>query len=286
MIELNDLLTKTGLNPEDVLVMRHTPTEKKLARVMPFLVSERPDLFNAYQCTQAPRTGNSMQRRDYLASFLGLESGRATFIGIYEIGDGNIAIPNDYWADPKNKELRDLGMNSENREVMVFDMKPTNLLKNLSGRLEIEWTKPNVSWYRLADTNILPVLAIHTEGIFDAGMPDWQDLILSWRELAVLPSSWKSALQQWRGVYLIFDESDGRGYVGSAYGTDNILGRWLGYAASGHGGNKRLKLRDPNNFRFSILQRVSPDMPSDEVIEIEASWKKRLHARDYGLNAN
>jgi hypothetical protein len=35
------------------------------------------------------------------------------------------------------------------------------------------------------------------------------------------------------------------------------------------------------------LQRVSPDMPADDVIRLEASWKLRLHTRSpFGLNSN
>ena len=118
-------------------------------------------------------------------------------------------------------------------------------------------------------------------------MPRWDELRFTWEELKVLPSKWKAALSQWRGIYFIFDESDGKGYVGSAYGTENLLGRWLGYAASGHGGNKKLRHRDPQHFRFSVLQRVSPDMESDEVIRLECSWKERLHTRaPHGLNDN
>ena len=117
-------------------------------------------------------------------------------------------------------------------------------------------------------------------------MPPWDALSLRWEELEILPSRWKAALREWRGIYFIFDESDGKGYVGSAYGTENILGRWLNYAATGHGGNKQLRKRDPQNFRFSILQRVSPDMDADDVIRIEGTWKERLHTRNYGLNEN
>jgi hypothetical protein len=93
-------------------------------------------------------------------------------------------------------------------------------------------------------------------------------------------------LREWRGIYYILDSSDGRGYVGAAYGADNILGRWLNYGISGHGGNKALRKRDPSNFHFSILQRVSPDMPSDDVIRLEHAWKTRLHTREFGLNKN
>jgi hypothetical protein len=78
-------------------------------------------------------------------------------------------------------------------------------------------------------------------------------------------------------------KSDGKAYVGSAYGDGNLLGRWLTYAASGHGGNSLLK-RDPKNFQFTILQRVSPDMEADEVIKLESTWKERLHTRQpFGL---
>ena len=84
----------------------------------------------------------------------------------------------------------------------------------------------------------------------------------------------------------IWDSSDGLAYVGSASGDTNILGRWEGYAATGHGGNKLLRERDPSLFRFTILQRVSPDLEIAEVIRLEATWKERLHTRERGLNEN
>lgn len=71
-------------------------------------------------------------------------------------------------------------------------------------------------------------------------MPSWDALTLRWEELKVLPSRWKTALAQWRGVYYIFDTAQAKGYVGSASGRENILGRWQNYAAPGHGGNKLL----------------------------------------------
>ena len=76
------------------------------------------------------------------------------------------------------------------------------------------------------------------------------------------------------------------GYVGSASGSRNIWGRWADYAKTGHGGNKRLRTRKPENLRFSILERVSPDTPSDDVVRLEKTWKDRLHTKQYGLNEN
>ena len=131
------------------------------------------------------------------------------------------------------------------------------------------------------------LVSILEDSALDADMPEWDEIALTWEELRVLPTRWKSALSQWRGIYFIFDNEDGKGYVGSAYGKDNLLGRWLNYAAVGHGGNKLLKQRNPQSFSFSILQRVSPDMEAADVIRLEATWKERLHTRQpYGLNDN
>jgi hypothetical protein len=105
--------------------------------------------------------------------------------------------------------------------------------------------------------------------------------------IGVLPGRWRSKLSEWRGVYYVFDTACGKGYAGSAYGGDNLLGRWQSYGASGHGGNALLRQRDPWPLRFTILQRLSPDMDAADVIRLEATWKKRLHTRQpHGLNDN
>jgi hypothetical protein len=72
----------------------------------------------------------------------------------------------------------------------------------------------------------------------------------------------------------------------SAYGTDNILGRWRSYAQTGHGGNLELRKSQSTDLRFSILQRTSPDLEAADINALEASWKERLHTRQFGLNRN
>jgi hypothetical protein len=178
------------------------------------------------------------------------------------------------------------GFQGDRESILWFDLAPTAFYQDWKGRLIVAWPPPERSWWRWADRNRIGVSTIHEQSILDAAMPPWDELGFTWDELKVLPSKWKAALSQRRGIYFIFDESDGRGYVGSAYGTENILGRWLSYAASGHGGNKELRKRNPASFRFSILQRVSPDMESAEIIRLESSWKDRLHTRDFGMNEN
>lgn len=105
-------------------------------------------------------------------------------------------------------------------------------------------------------------------------MPDWNKLVVTWSEMTILPQSWLARLRNWRGVYLIRDSSDGRLYVGSAYGIENIEGRWKNYLSNLHGSNKHLKARNPQNFVFSILQIVAHDLPADEVIAIDTNLQK------------
>jgi hypothetical protein len=84
---------------------------------------------------------------------------------------------------------------------------------------------------------------------------------------------------------LIENMADGKFYVGSAYGEQNIFGRWKNYAKSGDGGNKLLKKLDPAGFRFSILQITAHDLGADEIVKIENSWKTRLNTfTPRGLN--
>lgn len=287
MFELNDLFEKVEIKPENVLVMRHSPTEPKLKKVMPWLVIERRDLFDAYQHTQSLRTSRSMVKVEYVASCLGREADTATFVGLYKLGGHREITPNEFWENPLHEELRCLGMDdSDFEKVMLFDMEPIDYLSNMCGRLVIKWPPPMVSWFRPAHKNTMTIKAMLETSEFNQEMPPWDHLTIKWSELSFLPKSWQASLREWRGVYLIFDEDSCRNYVGSAYGVDNILGRWMSYAQSGHGGNRDLKGRNPSNFRFSILQRVSPDLSSEDVIQLEASWKRRLHTIEFGLNKN
>jgi hypothetical protein len=181
------------------------------------------------------------------------------------------------------------GFSNEDPRVTVrwFDLTLTDFYAFWKGKLIVRWPGLERSWWRRAHRNEIPVLAVLEDSALDTAMPEWGNLILTWEELQVLPVRWKTAISQWRGIYYIFDTSDGKGYVGSAYGANNLLGRWQNYAASGHGGNRLLRQRDPRNFLFSILQRVSPDMDVNEVIQLESSWKMRLHTRrPLGLNDN
>ena len=291
-MNLNDLLAGKGIDTEQVLVLRHRPHETELNKVLPWLAAEKPDVFNAYQQTQGEKLEKTMTGAGFVASFIGHEPGKALFVGLYKIGASRPLTPEEFWRVPAYIEMKAFGMQGftggdGRSSILWFDLTLTDFYESWKGKLIVGWPPPERSWWRRAHRNEILVLAVLEDSALDAAMPEWDEITLTWDELGVLPTRWRSALAQWRGIYYIFDSSDGKGYVGSAYGHSNLLGRWQTYSASGHGGNRLLRQRDHRRFRFSILQRVSPDMDDNDVIRLETTWKERLHTRQpYGLNDN
>jgi hypothetical protein len=110
--------------------------------------------------------------------------------------------------------------------VIEFDLRLTDWHADWRERLIISWPPPDRAWYRWADRNEFVVEAITEESVPSPAVPPWDELVVDWPELPLLPAAWRAALSQWRGIYLIIDQSDGKQYVGSAYGAENILQRW------------------------------------------------------------
>lgn len=291
-LTLNELIIRSGILLEDVLVFRHRPYEPSLNRIFEWLVAERPDLFDCYQSNHGQRTESALARARYVASFIRHSPGTALFVGFYEVASSRRLSVEECMNRPCHRELMALGMSgikaTEGRETLLeFALPLAEWHAEWRGRLIISWPGLERSWYRWANKNVFPIKAIARESLFAQAMPHWDELSVGWKELLLLPAAWRAALSQWRGIYLIIDESDGKQYVGSAYGAENILQRWKEYARTGHGANSLLRSRDPSNFRFAILQRLSPDQPDADVIRIESTWKDRLQSRaPNGLNAN
>jgi hypothetical protein len=291
-LTLNDLLRLAGVEENEVLVFRHRPNEPSLNRVFDWIAAERADLFDCYQSSHGPRAEAALAKAQYVVSFIRHTPRTALFVGLYQKKSSRTLTPAELMDRPLHQELMSHGMSGvraiESRETSIeFELAPTGWHSNWGGRMIVRWPGLERSWYRWADRNVFEIESIAQESLLAPKMPAWSDLALEWRELALLPQSWCADLRNWRGVYLIIDQSDGKQYVGSAYGAENILQRWTEYSKTGHGGNVLLRRRDPSNFRFSILQRTSPDLPHADVIEIEKSWKDRLRSRSpWGLNEN
>ena len=126
----------------------------------------------------------------------------------------------------------------------------------------------------------------------DEIFPGFDQVNVSWNVLkAVLrKDGWKTALQNQKGVYLLTDTSNGKLYVGSAYGEQMILGRWKSYLRTGHGGNAGLKELSfqhiKEHFRYSILDIFKASTADEIIIAREQWWKNVLQSRAFGYNLN
>ena len=162
------------------------------------------------------------------------------------------------------------------------------------GRLIIRYKNTSQNLVRLASSvmheceveQILP-------DIFDNDVfPGYDKVNISWNELSrvIEKDTWKTALRNQKGVYLITDISNGKNYVGSAYGENMILGRWQSYIRNGHGGNEGLKILDfayiKRNFCYSILDIYKSTTDLETIIEREYWWKETLLSKKFGYNKN
>jgi len=162
------------------------------------------------------------------------------------------------------------------------------------GRLVIKYKNESQNLIRNADS-VINRCELHQilPDVFDNDIfPGYDSVNVSWLELSrvIDKDSWKTALQNQKGVYLITDKSNGKMYVGSAYGDNMILGRWKSYISDGHGGNVGLKKLNFEHiktyFHFTILDIFKSTIDDKIIIEREIWWKNVLNSREYGYNEN
>lgn len=105
----------------------------------------------------------------------------------------------------------------------------------------------------------------------------------------------EAALENVKGVYLIADKSNGKKYVGSAYGDAGVWARWSCYIGTGHGWNDELTTLIARegldyarrNFRISLLEYRPAKTDDKAILEREAYWKEALLSRgQFGYNKN
>ena len=270
----------------------HTPVEKKLQRVFAAMADEEPDLFDAYQNTHPPGPEATLKKRPWVVSFAKAGSSEFLFLGVYLVVGWQEKSLAELDADPHHQALQErygvpgfAAWGTEKGYLVRtrFQTLRHDSMGDLRGRLRISH-KPTQSYVRLADQYDAEVLEISRKPQFVAPAPDWREFILTAAEVRAIPRDWAAQLKGWRGVYLITDESDGARYVGSAYGSDNLLGRWSAHVAGDHGVTKQLGLRKTDLFRFSILQLLTHDAEKTDVIKAEHGWMDRLDTRKFGLN--
>lgn len=286
-MEFRSLLEIVGVAPDECRLMRHVFPHRP--GLLQWLAAEHHDEFNAFQSSHSLSAERSLSKAKYFASFVATTDGRTALVGLYQINGSRPITYSEFQSIPDLAVFLRIMPEEQStwREGRLwFELEQTDLLAEYSGRLLVDWPVAR-AYVRRADTTSLPVTAILEQSALVEPTPDWRDMVLDLEGFRMLPAAWKAALAHWRGVYHIEHLPSRRGYVGSASGEQNIYGRWLSYATTGHGGNVELRGLDPADFRFSVLERLSPDATTADTIAAEYSWKRRLHTlKPHGLNAN
>ncbi|MBI3852896.1 MAG: GIY-YIG nuclease family protein [Verrucomicrobia bacterium] len=245
---------------------------------------------------------NKNFERPYIVSLIKMDGpSRWLFAGVFSThGCSAVEAQQDRpWE--KSTEYRPTTESKVVKQAFRYDTKELPEFAALTGRLIIEFSRPGRQSYlkaenwaerlQVSELKPRPVAVEEFPGFSNVLLPKWKLDIIVAQEI----ESWKSALSSVAGVYLITDTKTGRHYVGSAYGTGGIWGRWKAYSEDGHGNNKNLKslLQKEGvdyslNFQFSILETADTSASEDDVLKRETHWKNALCSREShgGYNAN
>ena len=177
---------------------------------------------------------------------------------------------------------------------MGYEFKELSNFNALIGRLVIKFKNRSQTMIRLAETVIYDceVHQILPDQFENDLFPGYDKVRLSWVDLnrIIYKEGWKVALENQKGVYLVTDTSNGKMYVGSAYGEEMILGRFKTYVRNGHGGNVELKKigfdHIKSHFEYSILEIYKSTTDDKTILERESWWKEILKTRKFGYNLN
>lgn len=239
-------------------------------------------------------------------------------IELFKNGDISTMLDGQYWNYNKNKSYKEgqvtvglVKIKPKEDLWLLFHIgqvtKDLNILNGVGyeyralpefekyvGRLIIKFKNKAQTMIRNAESVIDDCFVSQIlPDTFDSDLfPGYEKVNISWDEMkrVLEKDNWKTALQNQKGVYLLTDKSNGKMYVGSAYGENMILGRWKAYAATGHGGNVGLKKLTFNhikeNFKYSILDIYKSTTDDQIIIGRENWWKDVLQSRQFGYNEN
>ena len=281
-LSFTDLLVKAGIDPAKVKLIRHALTDKH------FKECYDAGMVYEYTCHQKAEFSKGY---DYWAIFISGTGTLAKFFAIYKVGSH---APDTPKRIPKGCPKSEA--DSYDGTSAVFDLKKCDLLADYENRLVIDWGKSTRMWHQKGTTEKEIVsLRADIRKVF----PGYEQVILSYDELKEIVDNptvfddWTTALSSIYAIYLIVDTKTGKQYIGSAYETaKGLLGRWSNYVTTKHGGNKLMKdlLCDhPERykyFQFSILQILPKTLSPQEVIDLEALYKRKLMSIEFGMNAN
>lgn len=265
------LLEAEGIDPAKVRLVRHQ--SKGLNKRTPWaLWMQRDGTLEEYQRIQRRE---AFKGASHIASFVVMADQRTLFIGAFEVAGKDVAA--------KGMVCPLTGVDVEG--LHYYNLRRSSALREYVGRLVVDWGQGYRSWVQRADRGNKPITELWPEEV-DPPFPGFLEFEIRLSELSGLKPSLREALRSVKGIYLLRCVSTGQQYVGAAIGEDGFLGRWNDYAATGHGGNLRMRVRDESDYVATILEIGSSTTTIDEIIERESLWKEKLGSREFGLNAN
>lgn len=263
MMNIKDLIPFLAKNKEKIKIHCATGSEDVYAPKKSFLNGK----FKEWQAEQNKKNFE----RQYIISLIYWTKDEWLFAGVYE----------------------SISVKKSDNGRYIYETKLLDIGDEFIGRAFFKFKKKFRASYLylekyIDDINLIEIKRDAAKQTF----PGYDQVNVCWKDLAdcIESDSWKTALENQKGVYLITDKSNGKNYVGSAYGQDMILGRWRNYVQNGHGGNKDLKVLTfdyiKENFRYSILEIFKSTTDDDTIIRRESWWKDILMSREYGYNKN
>ena len=130
-IMLNTLLVQSEIDPSKVVLLRHQDNRADPGRSPYELWRDDGKSFEKYQAMQSPKNQTRLNR-PYWLSFVATPQGETMFAGLYSVkylGLNQTALP---WPQVKNRS-EPIG------SCDCYDVVLENCLKDLSGRLFIDW---------------------------------------------------------------------------------------------------------------------------------------------------
>lgn len=279
MLKLSDILNKTEIDITKVMMIRHSLNDTIFKQC-----------YESGYLMEYTQTQKKAFAKDYgyWITFVSDKGTTAKLEGLYKVNGRKVA----------NKKYMKKGFPHPTKytnDYEYFDLERLDYLKDYEGRLIIDWGKSNQKWNQKATTD-KDIVAIQANQ--NSRFKGYDQVLLTYEELCEIVNdpitydNWHTALSLIYAIYVITDTTNGKQYVGSAYGRDGLLGRWSYYALSKHGNNKRMKqilAESPdryNEFHFSILQVIPRTTPEDQIIELENLYKKKLMTKEFGMNDN
>lgn len=272
-LTFNAILADYGIKPSDVRLLRHQDLAMK-GRTLYSLWRDDPPSFLGYQNIQTVQN-RARLNSPYWAAFVVTPAQSSMFVGLYAVERVGVCKPGA--IDPFR--LHDVSGLDLYSATLVGVSEPD------IGRVFIDWGPGTRTWAQLASNQPKPITEI-TAAFQEEVFPGHTRFIANLSTIAALPTGWLSALGSAKGIYLLTCPRTKEQYVGSATGEDGFLGRWLGYARDGHGGNVGLKSRDPSDYQVSILEVSGSTATFEEIFAAEHLWKAKLQSREMGLNKN